>query len=660
MLVLPVNKGPSIGRLSCRSSMSQGESWVKKSLVTDGIWLADGRGAIEVVVSALKDEIGRAPEVAVTEMVCKEVPEAIIRGGGKVSLYTRREIEDHIGRFDLIIVVSLMGTSIAREARKIRQSHECLVMGDLSHRCDRDLKSFHDCDIVFTSVWKHLPIPDGSVLAFPRGENRLTMNIRSRIKATKMRRGFSSSCLWLLKRALQKVGCRCKVRKVYASAESSSGSKEIRKPSLITCGLLRTCSGQISKHRLMKRECADGLRKLLRGVKLEVEAESYMYMAKVSIKADSDLWILRLLEESGLPVIEWPGIDKSSWDLERQTRVEKFKEQNKYIAMNASVSHRALQRCRERLRKLLTDSLVVSTDKEYDWTDKESPRYYPMTQLRCYAKSKGRRAKGLRIESQGGNIWFCLVEERRFLFLTIMVLNRGPVLVRRGYDGHLYDSKMVIEKIKEEIKGWNCIGLAYFCSIVGEAPDRRSRKWQEEVYSDTEIVDLTKDIEELRMRLKGKWRNQLKRAEMNSLQVKTHWELGKIKEACQANIVYAGRRGFDPPSKEFVLGLAKEIKGEGGRVGVIEVIKGEELMCRMIVVIGKGTITNLAHITSDRGRKCYAGNLAMWQAIVIGKELGLKSFDVGGLSQETKDGITRFKKGLCGKEVTYLKGWCVL
>ena len=70
----------------------------------------------------------------------------------------------------------------------------------------------------------------------------------------------------------------------------------------------------------------------------------------------------------------------------------------------------------------------------------------------------------------------------------------------------------------------------------------------------------------------------------------------------------------------------------------------------MLVSVTHGdTATYLIGYTNSTGRKNNANYLMLWQAIVDAKEEGVEFFDLGGLNDNTPEGIARFKKGLQGK-----------
>ena len=59
--------------------------------------------------------------------------------------------------------------------------------------------------------------------------------------------------------------------------------------------------------------------------------------------------------------------------------------------------------------------------------------------------------------------------------------------------------------------------------------------------------------------------------------------------------------------------------------------------------------------SSDKYKNVMASNLMMWEAILFGKSLGLKTFDLWG--REPGKGFTRFKEGYNPKVVEFIGTW---
>ena len=170
----------------------------------------------------------------------------------------------------------------------------------------------------------------------------------------------------------------------------------------------------------------------------------------------------------------------------------------------------------------------------------------------------------------------------------------------------------------------------------------------------TIVVDLTPSLEEIRRRLEQKWRNQLNQSERNSLTViegtdLTSWKL--------LETLYCGmmaRKRFDTTIsiKEFATiqaSLPPELKL---RVFIAKA-DGEPVAGIACSLVGDTGIYLLG-ATNEKALKLRAANLLQWAAIKRLKQLGLQSYDLGGIDPEANPGGFHFKQGMSGQDVTQL------
>ena len=63
---------------------------------------------------------------------------------------------------------------------------------------------------------------------------------------------------------------------------------------------------------------------------------------------------------------------------------------------------------------------------------------------------------------------------------------------------------------------------------------------------------------------------------------------------------------------------------------------------------------------NPNGRKVYANNLLLWNAVLEMKKRGCLWFDVGGIDKDNTPGIANFKYGLKGQEYKMVGEWISL
>jgi len=84
------------------------------------------------------------------------------------------------------------------------------------------------------------------------------------------------------------------------------------------------------------------------------------------------------------------------------------------------------------------------------------------------------------------------------------------------------------------------------------------------------------------------------------------------------------------------------------------VYKGE-IIVTWIVFVWKNFLYYPYGASDDKYKNTMASNLMMWEAIRLGKKLGLTTFDLWG--REIGKGFTRFKEGYRPQLVEFLGSW---
>ncbi len=167
---------------------------------------------------------------------------------------------------------------------------------------------------------------------------------------------------------------------------------------------------------------------------------------------------------------------------------------------------------------------------------------------------------------------------------------------------------------------------------------------------DTVILNLSKDLPDLRRGLHQKWRNLLKKAE-NSVMivesgrdiqffdrfVRLYDAMRKVKDFPTGVRIPHIRemQGTLPSTEKFLISIAVE---NGRDIGAtVCAMTGQ----RMLYLLGA---------TDPEHRGNAPGYLLQWKNIQFGKENGMKWYDLGGLVSE---GVSRFKVRMGGEQVAF-------
>lgn len=241
---------------------------------------------------------------------------------------------------------------------------------------------------------------------------------------------------------------------------------------------------------------------------------------------------------------------------------------------------------------------------------------------------------------------------------SVARLNRGPLKINleASSDNEVLDLNMIKAINAEASKRWWLLFIAPEINKNSIKEDKlislglRPRKvtsWGSEVIS----LEKFDSNEELLASLNGKWRNMLRKSQKSSLILERH--VGKDSPIDQLKENYKKiqlTKGFEGLSLDFLEQIILT-KGKTWKANIYTANKeskeGDGNFDGMLVNVTHGnSSTYLVGYTNSSGRSSNANYLLLWQAILDAKEEGVEFFDLGGLNENTPEGIARFKRGL--------------
>ena len=163
------------------------------------------------------------------------------------------------------------------------------------------------------------------------------------------------------------------------------------------------------------------------------------------------------------------------------------------------------------------------------------------------------------------------------------------------------------------------------------------------------ILDLTRDVDDLRAGLKAKWRGHLNKAERMGLELAFGTGMDLFTEFLKSYRVFLGGRGFSTSVTPGLLaGLQRHLPLVRKLMTFTAYQDGAPIASALIARYGD-TAEYLAGTSTDAGRKSDAGQLLIWRALLEMQNLGFKHFDLGGADPElTAPGVLQFKTGMNG------------
>ncbi len=163
-------------------------------------------------------------------------------------------------------------------------------------------------------------------------------------------------------------------------------------------------------------------------------------------------------------------------------------------------------------------------------------------------------------------------------------------------------------------------------------------------------IDLGGDERALRRRLKGTWRNQLKRAEDSGVAVEVNHGGPTLVALLETYDGLQKRAGFVAHKRDFYLAFAANAAARD--VLVLSALADGEVIAAVLVLGHGDAATYTAGWTNDAGRSHHSHNLLLWRAAVALQQDGRRWLDMGGVETTRTPGITHFKLGMGGDAYT--------
>lgn len=164
-------------------------------------------------------------------------------------------------------------------------------------------------------------------------------------------------------------------------------------------------------------------------------------------------------------------------------------------------------------------------------------------------------------------------------------------------------------------------------------------------------LDLTKSEEHLRRGLRKNWRGSLKKAEAANLDIEWDERGLTLPSLIDGYTRDKKTKGYDGPSVKILMELAKNFVPQK-KLLIGRALTNDKL-CASILILCHGTsATYQIGWSNDTGRKLAAHHFLLWQALLKLKQNNIQDFDLGGVNDETAQGIKTFKEGMGGTLVT--------
>ena len=167
-------------------------------------------------------------------------------------------------------------------------------------------------------------------------------------------------------------------------------------------------------------------------------------------------------------------------------------------------------------------------------------------------------------------------------------------------------------------------------------------------------IDLTNSEEDLLKSFHPKTRYNIRLAEREGVTVSEDNSDEAFEKYLELTNETSKRQGFYAHTEKYHRLMWKFLKPAGIAHLLVAKYKGE-IITTWILFSFKDFLYYPYGASTDKYKDVMANNLIMWEAIKLGKKLGLKTFDLWG--REEGKGFTKFKEGYNPRVVTFIGTW---
>jgi len=168
----------------------------------------------------------------------------------------------------------------------------------------------------------------------------------------------------------------------------------------------------------------------------------------------------------------------------------------------------------------------------------------------------------------------------------------------------------------------------------------------------TLVLDISKTEEELLSQLHQKTRYNIRLAQRKGVIIEqasdnkaTDTFLDLLKQTAKRDKFHLHPQGYYQKMLEVL--------GSKGMVKLFLAKYQNKIIATNLICFFGQTATYLHGASDYNFRQLMASHLLQWQAICQAKSQGLKYYDFWGIDEKKWPGVTRFKKGFTGQEITY-------
>lgn len=168
-------------------------------------------------------------------------------------------------------------------------------------------------------------------------------------------------------------------------------------------------------------------------------------------------------------------------------------------------------------------------------------------------------------------------------------------------------------------------------------------------------IDLTKSEDELLKGFSSKTRYNIRVAQKHGVKVTEDNSEKAFQKYLELTGETSKRQGFYAHTKKYHQLMWEHLRSSREIAHLLTAEYKNEIITTWILFAYDGFLYYPYGASTDKYKETMANNLMMWEAIKLGKKLGLKTFDLWG--REEGKGFTKFKEGYNPEVIEFLGSW---
>ncbi len=378
-----------------------------------------------------------------------------------------------------------------------------------------------------------------------------------------------------------------------------------------------------------------------------------------------------MLKKNRIPVMRWPELSPEVLaDTKNHSVALKLKKTLLFFPIHQSLGLDTIKKIGFFINNNPQNTLGLKDYKiewyegrQEQWTDFiYKARKSNLLQSWEYGQTKGRvegwKVKRGLIKSNGNIVAMFQALEKFFGPVGIIRINRGPLLIDEN-DNNFNTIYNIYKTLRQTWK-WSSGKVLLIAPELLETTENigimilaRFRKRQVKSWKSS-LIDLSLSDIDLRKQLYVKWRNQLKRAEQSGIVL----DVTRSDESFFWLMTHYEQMMKDRAFKSTSIKFYKELhRLNKNNFHVFRAwFEGQAIAGILIVQHGRACTYQVGW-NCPEGRRVYANNFLLWNAILEMKKFGCIWFDLGGIDEIDTHGIAKFKHYIGGKGYTLVGEW---